>query len=80
MIAQLRTGAKGLAALGKTEKAYLDNTNLLYVLSDGSLDIGTVRETFFLNQMRVNQEVTASWSRMTLNMATGTWYRCGSLD
>ncbi len=59
MIALLRTGASGLGALGKAEKVYLDNPNILYNLSE-SADIGTVRETFFLNQMRVNQLVTAS--------------------
>ena len=60
MIAQLRTGASGLGALGKPEKVYLDNTNILYNLSDGREDVGSVRETFFLNQMRVNHLVTAS--------------------
>lgn len=60
MVAQLRTGASGLGALGKPEKVYLDNTNILYNLSDGREDIGNVRETFFFNQMRVNHLVTAS--------------------
>ena len=60
MVAQLRTNAGGLGALGKTEKVYLDNTNILYNLSEGSEDIGNVRETFFFNQMRVGHKVTAS--------------------
>ena len=60
MIAQLRTGAGGLGALGKADKVYLDNTNLLYNLSDGRKDAGTVRETFFLNQVRVGHGVTTS--------------------
>lgn len=60
MIAQLRTNAGGLGALGKTEKVYLDNTNILYNLSEGSEDIGNVREAFFFNQMRVGHKVTAS--------------------
>lgn len=60
MVSQLRTGASGLGALGKPEKVYLDNTNILYNLSDGREDVGSVRETFFLNQMRVNHLVTAS--------------------
>lgn len=60
MIAQLRTGASGLGALGKAEKIYLDNTSILSNLSDGPENIGTVRETFFYNQMRVNHLVTAS--------------------
>ena len=60
MIAQLRTGASGLGALGKPEKVYLDNTNILYNLSEGNEDVGSVRETFFFNQMRVKHLVTAS--------------------
>lgn len=60
MIAQLRTGASGLGALGKAERIYLDNTSILSNLSDGPENIGTVRETFFYNQMRVNHLVTAS--------------------
>ena len=59
MIALLRSGASGLGALGKTEKVYLDNPNILYNLCD-NCDVGTVRETFFFNQMRVNQLVTSS--------------------
>lgn len=60
MIAQLRTGASGLGALGKVEKIYLDNPNIMYVLGGENLDIGNVRETFFFNQMRVEYPVTAS--------------------
>ncbi|WP_322152256.1 ATP-binding protein [Paratractidigestivibacter sp.] len=60
MIAQLRTGASGLGALGKVEKIYLDNPNIMYVLGGENLDIGNVRETFFFNQMRVKYPVTAS--------------------
>jgi hypothetical protein len=60
MIAQLRTGAQGLGAFGKPEKVYLDNPNILHALAAGAHDVGTVRETFFFNQMRVNHVVTAS--------------------
>lgn len=60
LIAQLRDGTGGLGELGKVEKVYLDNTNLMYNLGDGEEDAGTVRETFFFNQMRVNQKVTSS--------------------
>ena len=60
MVAQLRTNAGGLGALGKAEKVYLDNTNILYNLGGDGGDIGNVRETFFFNQMRVKHNVTAS--------------------
>ena len=60
MVAQLRTGASGLGALGKPEKVYLDNTNVLYCLGGEHVDVGTVRETFFFNQTRVGNTVTSS--------------------
>lgn len=60
MIAQLRDAVGGLRGLGKTEKVYLDNTNLIYVLAPKRADIGNVRETFFMNQMRVIGDVTCS--------------------
>ncbi|MGN0261399.1 MAG: ATP-binding protein [Eggerthellaceae bacterium] len=59
MIALLRTGASGLGALGKPEKVFLDNPNILFNLCE-NCSAGTVRETFFFNQMRVNHLVTAS--------------------
>jgi uncharacterized protein len=60
MIAQLRDAVGGLRGLGKTEKLYLDNTNLIYALSPKRADIGNVRETFFMNQLRVVGDVMAS--------------------
>ncbi len=60
MVAQLRVRPEGLGALGKLEKVYLDNPNLIYNLGQDEPDIGTVRETFFFNQMRVDNAVWAS--------------------
>mgnify|MGYP004467108313 FL=1 len=60
MIAQLRDAVGGIRGLGKTEKVYLDNTNLIYVLAPKRADIGNVRETFFMNQMRVVGDVVCS--------------------
>lgn len=60
MIAQLRDAVGGIRGLGKTEKVYLDNTNLIYALSPKRADIGNVRETFFMNQMRVVGDVMCS--------------------
>ncbi|MEK6783086.1 MAG: AAA family ATPase [Bacteroidota bacterium] len=42
---------KGVAALQKPDKIYLENTNLSFALKDQP-DIGSLRETFFLNQLR----------------------------
>lgn len=60
MIAQLRDAVGGIRGLGKTDKVYLDNTNLIYVLAPKRADIGNVRETFFMNQMRVVGDVMCS--------------------
>lgn len=60
MIAQLRDAVGGIRGLGKTEKLYLDNPNLIYALAPQRADIGNVRETFFMNQLRVVGEVKSS--------------------
>lgn len=60
MIAQLRDSTGGISGLGKVEKLYLDNTNLIYTLSPAQAETGNVRETFFMNQTRVANNVTNS--------------------
>jgi len=60
MLGQLRDDTSGLISLGKVEKIYVDNPNLMNVLSNGNPEIGNIRETFFYNQMRVRNLVTAS--------------------
>ena len=60
MIMRLRSGHALFAELGKVEKIYLDNPTLMYALSGKNTDIGTIRETFFANQMRLNHDVLAS--------------------
>ena len=60
MIGQLRDETGGLRGLGKVEKVYLDNPNLMNVLAGGLPDIGNIRETFFYNQMRVMNDVISS--------------------
>jgi uncharacterized protein len=42
---------KGAASLQKPDKIYLENTNLSYALHDAP-DVGSLRETFFINQLR----------------------------
>ena len=60
MIAQLRDHTGGIRGLGKVDKIYLDNTNLIYSLAEDASNKGNIRETFFLNQMRVKQDVVSS--------------------
>ena len=60
LIAQLRNETQGIRGLGKIEKVYLDNTNIIYNLGGDCSNIGNIRETFFFNQMRVNHDVISS--------------------
>lgn len=60
MIAQLRDDTGGVRGLGKVDKVYLDNTNLIYSLAEGEVNVGNLRETFFLNQMRVKNQILSS--------------------
>ena len=60
MITQLRDSTGGIRGLGKVEKLYLDNTNLIYALAPERGDIGNIRETFFMNQTRVMNDVASS--------------------
>lgn len=48
------------AILQKPEKIYMENPNLLYALSENTPSEGTVRETFFNNQLQVNHQVNHS--------------------
>lgn len=48
---------KSLNQLSKPEKLYLENTNLLYAMSNHA-EIGTVRETFFVNQLKESHEIS----------------------
>lgn len=60
MIGQLRDETGGMRGLGKTEKVYLDNPNMIYALVGEQANIGNIRETFFYNQTRTTQPVTSS--------------------
>ena len=45
------SGKKGISKLSKPEKLYLNNTNLFYIFATES-KIGTIRETFFVSQVK----------------------------
>jgi len=47
----------GINFLNKPDKLYLNNTNLMFALSSIKPDIGNLRETFFLNQLKVKHNV-----------------------
>jgi len=60
MIAQLRDDTNGIRGLGKINKVYVDNTNLVYILAGENANKGNIRETFFLNQCRVHHQIVSS--------------------
>ena len=60
LIMQLRDKGEGIGQLGKVDKVYLDNTNLIFALAEQHQETGNIRETVFFNQMRVKNEVFRS--------------------
>ncbi|MHA7129426.1 ATP-binding protein [Algoriphagus namhaensis] len=53
----LYSASKGISILQKPEKLYLENTNLAFALGR-NVDIGNLRETFFLNQVSYTHSIT----------------------
>jgi len=51
IIRRLFTSIETVTDLQKPDKILLDNSNILYALSSKAPEIGTVRETFFCNQL-----------------------------
>ncbi|MDR1740148.1 MAG: AAA family ATPase [Bacteroidales bacterium] len=71
LISQLREEGKGLNVLGKIEKIYLDNTNLIFAVSNDNPDTGNIRETIFYNQLRVENDIFSSqYSDFTIDDMT----------
>ncbi len=57
MIKLVNQTDKYISRLQKPDKIFLDNPNLFYVLNPEMVNIGSLRETFALNQLKVNHEV-----------------------
>lgn len=53
----LTTEGKGHTIIRKPDKIYFSNTNLMFAIHN-NIDTGTVRETFFLNQLSNNYHVS----------------------
>ncbi len=47
----LHSKTSGISQMNKPDKVYLNNANLMYALSDSQVNTGTLRETFFFNQL-----------------------------
>jgi predicted AAA+ superfamily ATPase len=74
MISQLRSQTEGVRALGKIDKIYLENTNLVQQLGNDNQNVGNVRETFFLNQTRVHHQVnTSAMADFSINDSDLKW-------
>jgi uncharacterized protein len=56
----VRSHAKGNKALQKPEKILIENTNLMRALGMSMADVGTIRETFFFNQLAFKHAVSYS--------------------
>jgi predicted AAA+ superfamily ATPase len=52
LITLIRGVGRGYQKLSKPEKLYLDNSNLAYALGGTSANIGALRETFFVSQLK----------------------------
>ncbi|GAL65247.1 ATP-binding protein [Jejuia pallidilutea] len=52
LIMELYKPTKGIGAFTKPEKLYLNHPNLVYALDNKNVEMGTLRETFFANQMK----------------------------
>jgi len=51
---------KGINSLNKPEKIYLNNANLLFNQGNENVNVGNLRETFFMNQLSNNYTIQAS--------------------
>ena len=53
----LYSDTQNLKRMQKPDKIYMENTNLLHALSLSQVEVGTARETFFVNQLTHQHEV-----------------------
>lgn len=60
LVNELYKDNSGIGVLTKPEKLYLNNTNLMYALAKENVNVGNLRETFFLNQFKGLHEINRS--------------------
>jgi predicted AAA+ superfamily ATPase len=60
LIKLLKAGTKGVSYLQKPEKIYLENANLIHLFAQEKPNIGSLRESFFLNQVNYKHLVYSS--------------------
>jgi predicted AAA+ superfamily ATPase len=54
------SSSKGMGLMNRPDKIYLDNTNLLYALTQSNVNTGNIRETFFAGQLSVSHMLNTS--------------------
>lgn len=52
--------ASGISKLQKPSKLYLENTNLMYAIAENAVNRGSLRESFFANQLSYNHNIQYS--------------------
>ncbi|MDX2245946.1 MAG: AAA family ATPase [Bacteroidia bacterium] len=57
LISLLSAPGPGLSHLQKPEKIFIENTNLIYAFQPQNPNLGAIRETFVLNQLKTRHEV-----------------------
>lgn len=60
LLSLLQSATKGVRKMGKPDKIYLNNTNLMYALSPDNVNKGNLRETFFYNQLMYIHDIELS--------------------
>jgi predicted AAA+ superfamily ATPase len=60
LVIELYKDTSGIGMLTKPEKLYLNNPNLMYVLAGEHANIGNIRETFFVNQLKCRNTINLS--------------------
>jgi len=60
IIQLLQSDTKGVSILQKPEKIYLHHPNLMFAFASEKSNIGTLRETFFYNQVAISENLTSS--------------------
>lgn len=72
LIRNMYKQAKGISRLQKPDKIFLENPNLAFTFNREAANIGTVRETFFANQL--SRKHTLTYPETVDFMVDETWY------
>lgn len=80
LIQNLRAEQKRVSAMQKPDKIYLDNTNLIHALAPQNANPGTLRETFFFNQLSAAASLASQLGEIVLPKKGDFMYRSITKD